>query len=333
MVLLSRGSWGVLGALVALGSSCKPALEGRASEVLGPTILAVRSEPAEARPGERVEIRGLALDADGRERSSELGFAFCQAPKSLKELGPVSGRCLDPKSDALAQIPTTSVTLGVLDPVACRRFGPETPVAKAGEPPGRPVDPDPSGGYYQPIRAAIADTEAPIAFGFTRLACGLAGAPAAVSAAFTARYTPNNNPRPIGLFEVQDDGAELAWPETATVGPGAQSLRLRVKWRDCPPARSADTPPAPCDGREHTVRFDLDQRVLVDVEEAIRVSWYSTPGATFDADRTGREATDPSTVSENTLVLEEGTDALVLAVVLRDDRGGTGWWVQRLRRR
>src|SRR5207253_227540 len=94
----------------------------------------------------------------------------------------VQPACIDNPdwSDPLGDGATVTATMPA---AACATYGPDTP-------PGgfRPRDPDPSGGYYQPVRAALAD--APLAFGLPRLAGALAAdATGAGEVAWTAPPT------------------------------------------------------------------------------------------------------------------------------------------------
>jgi hypothetical protein len=101
----------------------------------------------------------------------------------------------------------------------------------------------------------------------------------------------------------------------ATVAAGAR-VTLHASWADCPSA--------PCSGSEPYVTLDLSARVLSDVREAMRASWFSTAGA-FAVDHTGRDANDPTTFTENAWTAPAQAGRVHLWIVLRDDRGGAGW--------
>lgn len=83
--------------------------------------------------------------------------------------------------------------------------------------------------------------------------------------------------------------------------------------------------PHGCTGAERYVNFDSAGQSLVDAREGIDVSWFATRGS-FDLDRTGAADTDTTTNSENGWTPPSQPGQTVhLWVVLRDDRGGTGW--------
>ena len=70
--------------------------------------------------------------------------------------------------------------------------------------PGRPVDPDPTGGYYQPVRLLSAvDGEENVTLEQTRLSCGLAGASPDRLAAYQSRHRANVNPQVDSLEVVR----------------------------------------------------------------------------------------------------------------------------------
>ncbi|MBX3225870.1 MAG: hypothetical protein KIT84_30165 [Labilithrix sp.] len=255
-------SGGVLVGVVSvmLAVSCTPALEDDASRADEPRVLAVRAEPAEARPGESVTLTALATDG------TSVAWSLCLARKALAESGPIANECL--------VYPESSVALGggpsvraELPRDACRNFGPDPPLGTN----GRPADPDGTGGYYQPGLAAGA------AFSI-RVRCGLAGATQAQVAEFESRYRINENPE---IAHVLADGVLTTGALRAR--PGAR-LRLRVTW--------------PASAAEPYVAFDPAARTVVDRRESLRVSWLATAG-TFATSRTGVDEADPATQSEN----------------------------------
>jgi hypothetical protein len=111
---------------------------------------------------------------------------------------------------------------------ACRDFGPDVPQAKPGEPFGRPVDPDPTGGYYQPLTLFVGDE---VAVAQARIACGVAGAPSEDVVTFRQRYHFNANPE---IGEVHVDG-KVAATDPVAVGRGAR-IAISVSWPACPAA-------------------------------------------------------------------------------------------------
>jgi len=311
--------------LVAASVGCKPDVGTPVSLITGPTILAVRGDPAEATPEQQVSYEVLAVDTDGRIPNADgpvsqpTLWAICTTPKPPIETNAVSRDCLD--GVALpGQIGTTANTFAAPMPVdACALFGPITPPAKAGEPPIRPRDPDVTGGYYLPVRVSLwipeglrrpgmAGEDTLVAFGLERIACDLANAPGSIPREYAATYTLNQNPHLAGV--TLDDGVNppvrLMPAAVAHVGHG-QKVTLEADWTDTSP--------------ESYPAFDVLTRTLKTHRESLVVSWYATSGV-FAHDSTGRgeDETDLTTTNEWTA----GPAGLVhLWVVLRDSRGGT----------
>lgn len=295
-------------------------------------MLAVRAEPAEAEPRDEVAFTALVVDSNGHAPAP--AWAFCTARKPLAELGPVNATCYDRAATSLAPLGTGSAVKGVMPESACRDFGPEVPQAKPGEPYGRPADPDPTGGYYQPVSLFVADETAVAA---ARIACSLAGAPSDDVATYRQRYHANENPAVSGLLvdgSAVEDGATVHVAVSSGVG-------LRVQWANCPVtdacgdgicgpdesrascANDCGTPKG-CSGAERYLFFDAGERRLVTRREAIRVSWFTTAGS-FDRDRTGSAEDDPTDFSDNVWHAPDTNGPVRGWVVLRDDRGGSAW--------
>ena len=329
-----------LAALFALATvtGCKPDLDQRAAFVRGARVLAVRAEPAEAEPRDSVKYSVLAVDENGAIDASNLGWAYCTARKPLAELGPVNPICLSPELDLQIPLGNGAEVQGTLPNDACRNFGPEIPQAKPGEPFGRPVDPDPTGGYFQPLRLLLPSAQGLIAaLGTSRLSCGVAGAGSEDVIAFRQRYHVNENPVVAGLTL---DGVDVALDAPTAVRAGAR-VHMRVTWPACPesdvcgdgicgPDETSATCTQDCAqvkgcfGAERFVYFDADARRLVVRRESMRVSWFSGGGA-FDVDRTGREESDSASDSENDLTVPELNGKVDNWVVLRDGRGGVAF--------
>jgi hypothetical protein len=332
----------LLGALLL--SACTPDIDQRASRITTTRVLAVRSEPAEAEPRDAVSFTALVVDASGAVAGAPApAWAFCAARKPLAELGPVSPACY-----ARAAPSGTFVALGVgadvtsaLPTSACRDFGPEVPQTKPGEPYGRPVDPDPTGGYYQPLTLFVGDgPSGAIAVDTTRIACGVAGASSDDAIAFRQRYHVNENPRIDALLL---DGAAIASSTIpVSVARGAH-VTFHVSWPVCPAVDvcgdgvcgpdettldcAADCKPnaaTGCAGAERYAYFDAESRQLVVRRESMRVSWFTSAGL-FDRDRTGRLSDDVEPSSDDTW--DAPSEAMLVRgwIVLRDDRGGVAW--------
>ena len=324
--------------LVAL-VSCKPELEGRPSLVTATRVLAVRAEPAEAEPRDAVVFDALVVDASGVVAAPPLSWSFCVARKPIAELGAVASACVSGEAGALQPLGAGPTSTSKIPNDACRNFGPEVPPPKKGEDPGRPIDPDSSGGYYQPLRLDLeGGTDALTTFASARLSCGVAGASSAESADFRARYHVNANP---AVARLSVDGADVADGASATVKAGA-SVVFVAAWASCPlvdacgdgvcgadESRASctdDCAPAPkgCSGAERYVAYDTESRSVLVRRESVVASWFTT-GGSFSSDRSGREGGDTATDTRVTFTAPSTPGTLHGWVVLRDERGGVGW--------
>lgn len=334
--------------VIASAYACKPELEGRPSRVESERILAVRSEPAAAAPGADVHYDTLYVGPDGELSGDDLDWGICNVRKALAESGTISGKCLFLEAPGLDLLGTGSGVDASVPRDACETFGPTPPTPKPGEPNLRPVDPDPTGGYYQPVRVLARGDEQEYAVGVTRLACGLGGATQEQSADYNRRYRPNENPQLDALGLLRADGLEVMLSdgdaEPLSVEAGERVL-FRASWALCPDDPScgdgicspgeSDCPddcndPHGCTGAEPYVYFDPGQRSIDDRREAIRISWFANAGS-FDHERTGRGADEvEQTSSDNQWVAPQQSGDVLLWVVIRDDRGGVGWRSYRL---
>ena len=219
-------------ALLLLLTGCEDALDQRLALVTEPRVLAVVSEPAEAKPGATVTLSALVASPQGP--LAELpAWALCTAPKPPTEDNAVAPGCL---ADQVVELGTGASTTATIPMDACTLFGPDVP-------PGgfRPRDPDATGGFYQPVRATTSD--AGVAFGFPRITCNLAGAPGDVAHDYQTMYVANGNPvlHPIVLAQAAADSdvtLTASWdaPETYLYyDPASQTLvtrreAMRVSW-------------------------------------------------------------------------------------------------------
>lgn len=303
-------------AISAIAIACKPTLDDTTSIVSTARVLAVRAEPAEAAPKADVKLTALVADANGTVTNAPLDWAFCDLRKPLAELGPVSSYCMVRDADYLREIGAGSTVTTTVSETACREFGPDVPQAKMGEPAGRPVDPDLTGGYYTPLRLALSGASGDaLTLERERIACGLAGATSEQLVDYKKRYRPNVNPE---IDSLASEGAPvpLEGAGAATVAAGAR-VTLRASWATCDPTKE-------CTGSETYAVFDVTTRALVDKREAMRVAWFATGGA-FDRDNTGRDEGDDAAFSENGWKAPSAPGTVHLWVVVRDDRGGAGW--------
>ncbi len=205
-----------------------------------PRILAVVSTPPEARPGQEVIYRFLAVGPRGEVETSSVVAAYCTSPKPLTENNSISKACLEEPGSPLDRVGDTAV--GLLPTDACALFGPDPP-------PGdfRPRDPDASGGFFVPLRIEAFDQT----FVFLeRVFCNPAGVDADVAREFSARYVMNENP---------------VVPELSIEEAAGQAVVTTARL----PAASA----------EEYVKVDPRSRLLVDVREDLTVTWFVTAGS------------------------------------------------------
>jgi hypothetical protein len=360
--MVSRGPLGAPAVALATFAitACTPELNDRLSRITGPSLLAVASSPAEAAPPASVTYRALDVTASGQPlpTAGGLEWDFCIARLALTDQGTARPDCIEPSGPGLVPRGAGPAVTGVLPTDGCRLFGPDAPAPTNSQPAGRPVDPDPTGGYYQPVRIEVPPTKAaPASYvvGATRIACGLAGATAAVSSRFEQEYRTNANPAIASLTLVQPGGNTAIPPGAETgvkVARGA-SVTLRAAWAACPTApvcgdgvcEIEETPtscpvdcthPMGCTGSEQYVVFDAEAMALTPVREAIQVAWYTTGGTL--ADDTDGHAADEAGSSTLDARCEAGTECVdnpwtapatagevLLWLVIRDDRGGVGW--------
>ncbi len=356
---LGRGGAAVAARAAAPGG--KPNLNDVVSQVNEPEVVAVRAEPAEVAPGGTVEYTALYIGPAGPITSGAIDWAFCNEPKPLAELEPVSTLCYESAGSWFADLGVGTSVSGTIGAEACSTFGPDVPTPQPGQPPGRPSDPDSTGGYYQPVRiltngqGTSADS---IVISETRIACGVASASSLVVSAFAQRYHLNENP---AILSFGPTNPAAPWVDSSTPAnagavndlPGAigKHVDLEVAWPACPtsdgcgdgvcgPDETAQScascdssvavcprdcmPPKGCAGAERYVLLDQTTGALTDSREGISIAWYATGGA-FDNDRTGRDATDLATASDNGWTAPSSESTVTLWVVLLDDRGGTSW--------
>ena len=341
--------------LFLVGSACKPSVGSPISLISGPSILAVKSVPAEVDPQgvlfptATVAYEALVVDLNGRvpapsaDITDPLLWATCLAPKPPTDTNSVSSDCLD--ETKLPGAPGDSPTTYTADAPsnACALFGPTTPPAPQGQPAASPRAADVTGGYYLPIRVELLVPEnlrhgemttpnSIVGFQLQRIQCGLAKAPGAIIRQYNATYNLNNNPVLSSLTMQPPGSGQVVAPQSGATGSpiavtNGQTISLTANW----PADSVEIYPA----------WDVLNLVLVKYTESMRVSWYATSGSfehdttgvsgiateTFDADNetwktTGADTTASQTFTDNTWTPDTpGTVRMWL--VLHDSRGGT----------
>ncbi len=341
-----------LGALsfvsVIAATGCKPELEGRPSLVDSPRVIGIRSTAAEAKAESDVTYDVLVAQPVDDSTAPEFNWALCLARKPLATAGPIADTCLTVSGPELQSLGGTSSVSGSIPKDACTLFGPNPPSQKAGDPAVRPVDPDTTGGYYQPVRllTQYGPDNSQYDVGVTRLSCGLAGgATQEQSATFTKDYRPNQNPQ-ISQISFKQGGADpIVVDPNATdlpTVPGGANLSFEVSWPDCPLSPTCgdnicsagedltNCPsdcqnPQGCEGSEPYLSYDTVTQSLADRRESIRVSWYATDG-NFDHDRTGRaEDEAASTDTSNNWSAPDKATKVRFWLVIRDDRRGVSW--------
>ncbi|MBV9945390.1 MAG: hypothetical protein JOZ69_00910 [Myxococcales bacterium] len=285
-----------------LVSSCRPDLGADDALVTAARVLAVRAEPAEAKPGMQATYTAFVAAPEDANSGGVPLWRWCAAPKPLAENDVVSAACLSPAS--LVAAGSGEVIRSATPTDACALFGPDPP-------PGgfRPRDPDGTGGYYQPLRVDLLGAS-PV-FALVRVTCHLAGAPADVATAFDSAYVPNTNPHLLPLTAT----AGGATVDFGAIQVGAH-VRLEASW---PPADA-----------ESYVDFDSASQAITARRESMRVAWHVSAGA-LDAEATGRDEDDPATSTDVTWTAPVAAAVVHLWVVLRDSRGGVDFLEQDLR--
>jgi hypothetical protein len=290
---------------------CKPEVGQAPSLITDYALLAVKGEPAEAKPDENVVYSFLLASPSGTVTDATAGWDVCETPKSPAENSSVASAC-NPSEPG----PTTGQTFEA--PVltnACMLFGPIAPPVKVGQPAIRPRDPDSTGGYYLPVRVKFPDlaTGSLTGFAFERISCDLANAATDIVAEYDKQYQPNNDPGIAATDVIRADGSSFnldastdANPQTITSG---ESVVFQATFAD----GSAETFPV----------LNSSGDALVDQTESLYMSWFATSGS-FQHDRTGVAGSETATSTSNTWKAPDTAIPVVyLWLVLRDSRGGT----------
>jgi hypothetical protein len=277
----------------ALLAACAPSFSENDSLVSSVRILAVKSEPAEAKPGTPLALTAFLAVPPGVASPADPRWSFCVAPKPVTENNVVSAACLASASLVPAG---EGVSVQAATPAdACTLFGPNTPAGGY-----RPRDPDATGGYFQPLRVDLPSADP--TFHLERVLCNLAAAPADVAAAFGLAYVPNQNPQ-LAPVSVTLGGQGVGFDEI----PNGASVGLRASWS------ASDA--------ESYAYFDPVAQAISTRREAMSVAWYVS-GGKLDTESTGRAQDDLALDSENTWAAPSNAGPAKLWVVLRDSRGG-----------
>jgi len=340
---MTRAVLPAIGFLATLAFACVPEFNDDLSLVRAPRVVAIRTTPAEAK-----ETKPLTFDAvvvaPLNASSSPPEFRLCLDRKPLTELGSVSPRCLHTKEtdpEIVKPLGSSESVMTTMPADACRLFGPRRPDPKPGEPSGRPVDPDPTGGFYQPVLAWL-DPEHKL-LGAARIDCGLSGAAQAQQREFTSRYRPNENPE-LSAFELErEDGSRESLLEgESRVLARSEHVKLWATWPSCPRSSVCGDnvcsaledatnctddcrTPRGCTGAETYAFYDRENASVIDRRESIVLAWYTTDGR-FSSERSGRTEDEPDGVDTSVDFYAPTTPGpLRLWAVISDNRGGVGY--------
>lgn len=297
----------VLAGTTALG--CKPEVGQAPSLITDYALLAVKGDPAEAKPDENVVYSFLLASPAGTVTDATAGWDVCETPKPPAENSSVASACNPPEPGA-----ATGQTFAA--PVltkACMLFGPIAPPVATGQPAIRPRDPDSTGGYYLPVRVKFPDlaTGSLTGFAFERISCNLANAATDIVDQYTKRYVPNNHPGIAATDVSRADGSSFNLDSgSPTIAPG-ESVVFQATFAD----GSAEAFPV----------LNQSGDALVDQTEDLYMSWFATSGS-FAHDRTGVAGTETATSTSNTWKAPDTAVTMVyLWLVLRDSRGGVAF--------
>jgi hypothetical protein len=333
-----------LSVVAALAGSvgCVPTFDDNLPLIEKPTLLAIQAEPAEAAPGKAVQLSALIGTPELNGTLPALRWGLCIARKPLTELGPVNTVCIQAPGGEkdIIDLGAGATVTATLPMDACRLFGPSLPEPMNGEPAGRPVDPDPTGGFYQPISATLT-AENVTSMGSVRIFCPPSGLDQQQAASFNGSYRNNQSPSIDQLSAKTDSGETLPIsdePASLSVAPN-QVLRLQAAWHTCPHSSVCGdgvcgagedrtscaedcTTPKGCTGAEDYAWFNPDSRVVETRHESVRVSWFSTAGH-FENAVTGRdEAEFDQTTTEDVWTAPSTAGDIRVWAVIRDSRGG-----------
>jgi hypothetical protein len=324
--------------IAASAVACVPDFDDDLSKIDAPRLLALRGTPAEAKENGDSELEALIAVPDGEE-TPKVQFGLCLARKPLTQLGPINQDCLESNAptDVLLPLGAGTKVKAKLPADACRLFGPLRPAEEAGKPSGRPVDPDVTGGFYQPFVARLGSQ---VSVGSVRIDCDLAGAASDESVKYRQQYRSNENPQLARV--ARDTGVDLDEAATDAVKAGS-SLQLGAFWEACPSASSCgdgfctanEDPtscpedcltPHGCTGAERYVSYDPEKAAVVARREGITVAWFASRGR-FHDEQTGSSEEEATTVSEthNTWIAGREPGPATIWLVIRDTRGGQSW--------
>lgn len=285
---------------LSVAFACVPTVDEDPSLALDGQILAVQFTPAEAEP--EASSTATALVAGGG--NGDVSFDLCLARKALSDLGPVSPQCFDPEAgkNSVARLGKGEAVAFDVPEDACRLFGPQRPPAEPGQPPGRAVDPDATGGYYQHVVARLDDT----VLGALRLDCGLPGASQEQVAEYNKNHAPNQNPVSEEVQVRINNGKWQPLPtaeESPLQIPRNASVTFRSEWS------------AP----ERYLLLSSERELTTPLERYL-ATFYSTVGGFTQH----RSLFEKRSVDADWQAPAD-SEHVTFWIVVRDGRGGTGW--------
>jgi hypothetical protein len=334
-------------ALLALASGCVPDFDTDLSRLSAPRLLAISSSPAEARAETEITLTALVATPEGQQ-APRLDWSMCLARKPLTELGPVNPVCLEP-DDGTGQVQALGAGFSVtarLDREICKLFGPLRPAPMGSDATGRPVDPDVTGGFYQPFAATL---DGVVSLGAVRIDCDLPTLGLDETIAYRARYRLNENPVIARVEQVSGSELEALAEDETTVVRAGHRLQLRASWNDCSSestcgdglctagedrescAEDCSAAQRGCTGAEPYVWVNQDNRRIEPRREGVTVAWYASRGH-FEVEQTGLDEEQAASVSftENTYVASNEPGPATVWLVIRDTRGGQSWQIRHL---
>jgi len=319
-------------ALLGVCGGCVPTFDLDESQITEPRVLAVQAVPAEVKPGGSVQLEALIAAPDGESHAAPTWF-LCKARKRLTELGPIEQSCL--QGDDLSKLGKGETVSAKVSVDVCRIFGPIRPDPVDNLPAGRAVEPDSTGGFYQPVLVSF---DAAVALASLRLTCGLIGIESEASVELARSARVNGNPQIASLQAgagADERDADLlvragtsvpftaglpGCPKKPACGDGICSIEEdKVKCaEDC-------TTPVGCAGAEYYTYYNPTSRDVEVHHEELTVSWFASVGSWSSAKTEVFNARRGAQASENTWVAPAKAGKGTLWVVVRDNRGGVGW--------
>jgi len=198
------------------------------------------------------------------------------------------------------------------------------------------VDPDVTGGFYQPFVARLG---ASAAAGSIRIDCD-PNSGRDESIQYRKQYRSNENPVLSRVTRATDEPLAETDDNSARAG---QRLELTAAWDSCPATSSCGdgyctagedqascaedcTTPRGCAGAEHYVWYDPEQQAVRPRLEGITVAWYTSRGR-FENEQTGVSEAEAAgaTQTTNTWLTPSETGPATVWLVIRDTRGGQSW--------